>query len=174
MRTPTIQNWKDFFREFVPYWITFAAGIGIGLLITCLCVIPIRFLRITNEYLIHFVIGTIFTIIPMFRRSWRKGYHTNCYTYSFDIKKSLLYIVAVLIIQIIFALLLSPTVYIAGPTAWLSDYFTSAAVVSGKYAVYIHDWILMLAADIFIYCPCMILGEYWGSKKNKKAEGTIC
>ena len=172
------QKLSPLFRRFVPYFINFYAGIGMGLLVTCALIIPIRFLKIIDDGLGSFITGIIPMLIMLYTRSWQKGYHANSATYTFDFQKVCLSVVMTFGVQILLALLLAPTVYISGPPAWLSDYFTSPMLTEGEYGIALHDWLLMLAADVFLYAPVMVIGEYLGAKKHnndfKTQEDVLC
>lgn len=165
-------------REFVPYFINFYAAVGMGLLATFACTIPLRFLKVIDDSLGSFITGIIPMMIILYMRSWRKGYRANSATYTFDFRKVCLFTATTFGVQILLAVLIAPTVYIAGPVAWLSDYFTSPMLTEGVYGVAVHDWLLMLAADVLLNAPAMIVGEYLGAKKHhkdfKNEEAKLC
>lgn len=165
-------------RTFVPYFITLYAGIGTGLLSTIICTTPLRFLKILDDNVASFLTGIIPALILLFTRSWRRGYQSNSATYQFRFRNTCLLIGMTFGIQILLALLIAPTVYISGPAAWLSDYFSSPLLTSDEYPIAIHDWLLMLLSDLFLYAPAMIIGEYLGAKKHenefKTNEDIVC
>ena len=75
-------------------------------------------------------------------------------------------------VQILVILLISGhAVYVSGPTVWLSLFILPDSYVTtpkGQLIIIGYDWMFMLLADILIYAPIMILGEYLGDKQNKK------
>lgn len=155
-------------REFVPYFINLYAGLGIGLLASCACIIPLRFLKIIDDSLGSFITGIIPMMIMLYIRSWRKGYRSNSATYKFRFRKVTLLVGMTFGVQILLAILIAPTVYISGPVAWLSDYFSSPLLTTGEYPIAVHDWLLMISADVLLYAPAIIAGEYFGAKNHNK------
>ena len=172
MPKTTKQQLSTLLREFAPYFINFYAGIGMGLLVTVACTIPLRFLKIIDDGLGSFITGIISMLIMLYIRSWQKGYHGNSATYQFDFKKVCLLVATTFGAQILLALIIAPTVYISGPVAWLSDYFISPMLTEGEYGIALHDWLLMLAADVFLYGPVMVIGEYLGAKRHDQDFNT--
>lgn len=168
MQKTTKQRLSTLLREFVPYFINFYTGIGTGLLVTIACTIPLRFLKIIDDGLGSFITGIISMVIMLYIRSWQKGYRGNSATYQFQLRKATLFVAMTFGLQMLLALIIAPTVYISGPAAWLSDYFTSPMLTEGEYGIALHDWLLMLAADILLYGPTMVIGEYLGAKKHSK------
>lgn len=172
------QKVSALFREFFPYFITLYAGIGMGLLVTIVCEIPLGFLKILDGSLARFLTGIIPALILLFIRSWRKGYQSNSATHRFKFRNVCLLIGMTFGVQILLSLLIAPTVYISGPAAWLSDYFSSSLLTSGEYPIALHDWLLMLSSDVFLYAPTMMIGEYLGAKKHenefKTKEDIVC
>ena len=165
------QKCKGNFCKLMPYVINYFAGVGIGLLLSVICNIPLRFIKIINIDVGLFLVGIIGMGITLFRRSYRKGYTANPSTYSFKLKTTLLFIVMIFALQSLLNLIIGHTVYTSGPTCWLSNYILSVlnpTMKNAKKMLLGIDWLLVLIADIFIYAPLMILGEYKGSMQHNK------
>lgn len=166
-----VQKRKEIFNKLMLYFINYFAGIGIGLLVTIICDIPLSFIRIINTDLGAFLVGIIGMGITLFIRSYRKGYTANPSIHSFKLKTTLLFIVMVFALQSLLILIIGHTPYISGPTVWLSNYILSVmnltAETAPKMLIGIR-WVLILIANIFIYAPLMILGEYKGSIQRSK------
>ena len=162
---------KEVLLKFAPYFVNYFAGVGVGLLISVVCNIPLRFIKIINIDLALFIVGFVGMGVTLFRRSWALSYSANSYTYTFKLKTTLLLVGMVLGVQILLSLLIGHTVYISGPTHWLAFYVLSAinpTLVNAKTMLLNIDWALLLVADICIYAPIMILGEYLGAKQHNK------
>lgn len=166
-----IEYLKKLIKELEPYFINFAIGIGVGLAVTVASTIPLRFTGI-NICLGSFIVGFIGTVITLYIRSWRMGYRGNSRTYTFSRNKAIKLIALSFAVQIVLALLLTPTVYIAGPTVWLGELLNNPNPVSGEYGVTVYDWLFMLLADALVYGPVMVYGEYSGAKKHSEDFGT--
>ena len=165
------QKRKEFFNKLILYVINYYAGIGVGLLVSLICNIPLRFVKIINTDLGAFLVGIIGMGITLFLRSYRKGYTANPSIYSFKLKTTLLFIVMVFALQSILILIIDHTVYISGPTCWLSNYILSVVNPTTEAAPKMLNgirWVLILIANICIYAPLMILGEYKGFKQRSK------
>jgi len=110
-----------------------------------------------------FIVHFLSMCIVLYIRSYRRGYHTNTRTYTFEPKKAALFVSIVFAIQIALTILIGGHgVYISGPTFWLNNYIFPTANNAG------YDWPFMIGADILIYAPIMILAEYFGGKQNRK------
>ena len=66
--------------------------------------------------------------------------------------------------QIILTLFIRPAVYIAGPTMWMSSFLAGKLQIHTMYV----EWILMILADVLLYAPAMLFGEYRGAKEHLK------
>ena len=154
------------------YLVDFFMSVIIGLSIVILLDIPMKFMRVINLDLVAFIVHLLSMCIVLYIRSYRRGYHTNTKTYTFVWKKAILLVSIVFAIQIVLTVIIGGHgVYISGPTFWLASYVLPAAdraVEEGRAMIAGYDWLFMILADILIYAPIMILGEYWGDKQNKK------
>ena len=166
-----LQKIKDFFHDTVPYFIDFAVGIGMSLVVTLLLSIPFAFIRDLNMGLIRFVIGLPSICLVLYRRCYRMYYHKNSHTYAFSLKRSAVHIAFAFLWQACFVILVGAhAVYITGPTYWITDTLFSAAARSdmgGHFLREGHDWLLMILADFLFYAPCMLFGEYMGGKERR-------
>ena len=167
-----IQKIKDFFRSTVPYFINFAVGIGMSLVITLLICVPFTFIRDLNMGVIRFAVGLPSICFVLYRRCFRMYYHRNSDTYAFSLKRSAVHIAFAFLWQALFVILVGAhAIYVTGPTYWITDILFPAALRSdmgGHFLREGHDWLLMILADFLLYGPCMILGEYIGSKERRK------
>ena len=110
--------------------------------------------------------------IALYLRRYSRSYNANTRTYTFQLKRALQCIGLTLAAQILLVIIVGGhAVYISGPTVWLSSFlFTNLdrTTVDGRLAIAGYDWLFMLLADILIYAPIMVLGEYLGDKQNRK------
>ena len=167
-----LQKIKNLFHDTVPYFIDFAVGIGMSLVVTLLLGIPFAFIRDLNMGLIRFAIGLPSMCLVLYRRCYRMNYHKNSHTYAFSLKRSAVHIAFAFLWQVFFVILVGAhAIYITGPTYWITDTLFPAALRSDMGDHFLregYDWLLMILADFFLYAPCMFLGEYMGSKERKK------
>ena len=163
-------NLKAFFKEFGYYLVNFFMSVLIGLGISILLDIPTKFIKTINIDLGHFIAYFLGMCIALYVRSYQQGYHQNTRTYTFQFKKTLLYVGIVFAVQIALIFIIGGhAVYISGPTYWLASYVLPAAdraTIEGRLMIAGYDWLFMILADVFIYAPIMILGEYLGAKRN--------
>ncbi len=163
---------KAFLKEFSYYLVNFFMSVIIGLEIVILLDLPMKFIKTINIDLGSFIAHFLGMCIALYVRSYRQGYFQNTRTYSFAFKKTLLYVGIVFAVQIALTLIIGGhAVYISGPTVWLASYVLPAAdrtFADGRAMIAGYDWLFMLLADVFIYAPIMILGEYLGTKQNVK------
>ena len=161
---------KCFFKGFGDYFVDFYISVIIGLGIVIILNIPMKFIRTINMDLGAFIIHFLGMCISLYIRSYRRGYHTNTKTYSFGLKKAILFVGIVFAIQIALILFIrGHAVYITGPTVWLASCILPAAdrtVSEGRSMIASYDWLFMLLFDVLIYAPIMIFGEYRGAKQN--------
>ena len=154
---------KGFVKKFAPYFVNYFAGIGMSLLFVVALNIPMRFLKLGTP-VAYFLVGALGAVITMYVLSFRKGYNSNSRTYKYRHKEVLMYIACVFAVQIVLTLLIGPAVYIAGPTMWVDEYIGNVINTTPL----VSNWILMLLADIFLYTPAMLYGEYRGAKEHLK------
>lgn len=166
------QNSKNLLKEFSYYLVDFFMAVIIGLGVSILLNIPMKFIRVINMDLGAFIVHILSMCVALYIRSYRRGYHRNTRTYTFQCKNALLLVGIVFAVQIALTLIIGGhAVYISGPTVWFTSYILPAAdrsVAEGRIMIAGYDWLFMLLADVFIYAPIMILGEYWGDKQNNK------
>ena len=167
-------NIKEKVKEFCYYLVDFFASVLIGLGISILLDLPIKFARIINPDLGHFTVHFISMCIALYVRCYRRGFSANKYTYSFQCKRVLLYVGLIFVVQILLVLIIGVKngghpVYVAGPSRWLATYtlpFCHSTNIS-EYTTFIRlNWLFMILLDILIYAPIMIIGEYLGIKAN--------
>lgn len=165
-----MKNIKDFLKGFGNYFVDFFMSVIVGLGIVIIANIPMKFMRVINMDLGGFIVHLLSMCIVLYIRSYRRGYHTNTRTYTFAPKKAVLFVAIVFAIQIALTILIGGHgVYISGPTFWLTTYILPAAdraAAENSAMIAGYDWLFMILADIFVYAPIMILGEYFGAKKN--------
>ena len=178
MNKQKIAYLKAFAAECSLYFVNFFGALCIGLLCSILFDIPMKFIRVIDYDLGHFITHFTVMCITLYLRSYRKGYHTNTRTYTFSLRKTALSIFVIFSIQILLVLILGVNkgghaVYVAGPSRWLANYILTLANVTGtnQYTMYCHyNWVFMLLADVCIYLPIMLAGEYLGAKRNVKSQ----
>ena len=167
-----MQKIKDFFRATVPYFIDFAVGIGMSLVITLLVGIPFTFIRDLNMEIVRFVVGLPSMCLVLYRRCFRMYYHRNSHTYVFSLKHSASHIAFAFLWQSLFVILFGAhAIYLTGPTYWITETLFPAALRSDMGGHFLHegyDWLLMFLADFLLYGPSMLLGEYIGSRERRK------
>ena len=167
-----IQDLKALFHKTVPYFLDFAVGIGMGLLISLLFGIPFTFFRDLNMDVIHFLLGFSGMCVSLYRRTFKRGYHSNSRTYSFSLKTSIKHISLCFAAQAFAVILVGAhATYVTGPTYWITEVLFSGAARSdmgGNFLWEGYDWLLMILADFLVYGPIMIYGEYIGGKERKK------
>jgi len=175
MPTNNIPNLKAYFTEFSYYLVDFFMAVIVGLGVVILLDMPMKFIRVINLDLAAFITHLLCMCIVLYIRSYRRGYHTNTKTYTFVWKKAVLFVIIVFAIQIALTVIIGGhAVYISGPTSWLTSYILPAAdraTSEGRAMIASYDWLFMILADILIYAPIMILGEYIGDKQNRKELG---
>lgn len=167
---------KEHLKKFSYYLVDFFMSVLIGLGISILLDMPMKFIQVIDIDLGHFIVHSLSTCIVLYIRCYRRGYHTNHSTSTFRFRKALLYVAMVFISQVILVLILGVkngghAIYIAGPSRCLASYVLALINPSKnmQYAIYCQlNWSFMLLIDIFIYAPIMILGEYWGDKQNRQ------
>lgn len=167
---------KKHLTKISSYLLIFFVSILSGMIAAILCDLPLKFLRIINMDLGHFVIHLLGTCLTLYIGSYQKAYGANTRTYTFSLRTTLLSIGIVFVVQILLVLILGVkngghAIYIAGPSRWLSNYVLELINPIGevRYATYRQlNWSLMLLLDILVYAPIMVLSEYLGDKKNRK------
>jgi len=160
-----IEKLKEIIKEMTPYFINFAIGIGIGLGAVLIGNLPVRFIGM-NPNVGAFIISLIVTSVVLYMRGLRRGYNGNSRTYTFDLKKAIKLVALCFAVQLVLSILIGPTVYIAGPTAWIATYIKNPHTVTVAYRPAFYDWLFMILADGLIYGPLLIYGEYIGAKKH--------
>ena len=169
---PNAQNSKTLPTEFSYYLVDFFMAVIIGLGVSILLDIPMKFMRVINMDIGAFIVHFLSMCIVLYIRSYRRGYHRNTQTYTFEPKKAALFVGIVFAVQIVLIFIIGGhAVYLSGPTVWFTSYILPAAdraVAEGRAMIAGYNWIFMILADIFVYAPIMILGEYWGDKQNQK------
>lgn len=165
-------NFKALIKDFGYYLVDFVMSLLIGLGIAIILNIPMKFLKLANIDLCSFVVSMLSMCIALYRRSFSRSYSANTRTYTFQLKRALLCIAMTFAAQILVILFISGhAVYVSGPTIWLTSFVfpdLDRATLEGRLMIAGYDWMFMLLADIFVYAPVMILGEYWGDKQNQK------
>ena len=163
---------KENFKEFSYYLVDFFMSVLIGLGISILLNVPMKFIRVIDIDLGSFVVHFLSMCIVLYVRSYRRSYSANTHTYCFQIKKALLYIGITFAVQMLLTIIIGGhAVYISGPTFWLMSFVfpdLDRTMAEGRAMLAGYDWLFMILADILIYAPIMILGEYLGDKQNKK------
>ncbi len=156
-------NIKEQMEKAAPYFVAFFGGIGMSIAVLVILNIPMAALELDTP-VIEFLVSAAGAVITMYKLSFRKGYSANSRTYKYRPKEALKSIAGVFALQIILTLFIGPAVYIAGPTMWMSSF------VAGKLQTrtILVEWALMLLADVFLYAPAMLLGEYCGAKEHLK------
>ncbi len=167
-----IANFKTLLKDFGYYLVDFFMSILIGLGAVIIINIPMKFLRLINIDLCSFIVGILCMCITLYMRSYSRSYNANTRTYTFQLKRALKCIAMTIVVQILVILLISGhAVYVSGPTVWLTLFILPDAFrtsLDGRMMIAGYDWMFMLSADILIYAPIMIIGEYLGDKQNKK------
>ena len=167
---------KEFIKEFSYYFVDFFMSVLVGFGLVILLNIPVRFLRTLNLELCEFIIHFLGMCIALYVRCYRRGYNTNKYTHTFQIKKAILFVVLVFIVQVLIVLILGVrngghAVYVVGPSRHLANYILSIykATDLPQYVIYVRlNWLFMIGLDFLVYAPIMIIGEYLGTKRNTK------
>ena len=167
-----MKNIKPYLKPLSYYVVDFFMSVIVGLGIVILLNIPMKFVRTINMDLGGFIIHFLSMCMILYIRSYRRGYHTNTKTYTFVWKKAAVLTSIAFAIQIVLTIIIGGHgVYISGPTFWLASYILPAAdraTAEGRAMIAGYDWLLMILADILIYAPIMIAGEYLGDKQNRK------
>ncbi len=163
---------KEIILNQIPrYLFNFVFAIFFGLFIAVLCNVPLKFLRTVNVDLASFAIGLIATVGFLLWRSIGLGYEGYIPKYQFDLKRAMLYIGICIALQILLTVLIGNVVYIEGPTFYLVNYLLAQIDRNINYRNPIYStyhWVFMLAADVLIYVPAMLYGEYRGAKERQK------
>jgi len=167
---------KDFLKEFSYYFVDFFISVLVGLGLVILLNIPMRFLRALNLELCEFIIHFLGMCIALYVRCYGRGYNTNKYTQTFQIRKVILFVALVFAVQVLIVLVLGVkngghAVYVAGPSRHLAGYILSIykATDLPQYVIYVRlNWLFMIGLDFLVYAPIMIIGEYLGTKGNTK------
>ncbi len=169
---------KEWLNKFSYYLVTFFMSVIIGLGLNILLDLPLKFLRVVNIDLGHFIIHFLGMCIALYIRSYSKAYNANPHTYTFSLKTALISIGLVFVVQILLTLVLTlnvknmgHAVYISGPTVWLSSYILYPLNLGTEslYSANLQlNWLLLFIFDILVYGPIMVLGEYLGYRKNRQ------
>ena len=158
---------RAIFKQYEACCIMLYASFGIGLLVDLIINIPLGLaIGYTNsllENLIYF--GA--TWLALFVLSYRDGRQN----YQFKLGRLSLCLFLTLATQVVLVLIIGHAIYLSGPAIVFDDYALNvfnpisvrSYVVSETY-----KWILMFAADLLVYVPTMILGEYLGARKHNK------
>ena len=166
-----MQKIKGLLNGLGVYFVDFYMSVIIGLGIVIILNIPMKFIRTINMDLSSFVVHFLSMCIVLYIRSYRRGYHTNTKTYTFGLKKAMLFVGIVFLTQTALILIIrGHAVYITGPTLWLTSYILPTAdrtMSEGSSMIAGYDWLFMLLFDVLIYAPIMLLGEYRGAKQNE-------
>lgn len=163
---------KQIFLYDSGYYIsTFAFGILCSVFASVIIDVPLKFIRVINIDMACFIVGLLAMGCFLVWRSSVIAYNASIYSYKFSLKRAVAHIAVIFLLQIVLTVLLGHAVYIEGPTFRLANFVLSrvapyADYTSPVYAKY--HWLFMLAADIFIYAPLMVYGEYRGAKAHLK------
>ena len=136
-----------------------------------------KFIRTFNIELGEFIIHFLGMCIALYVRCYRRGYSTNKYTHTFQIKKVILFVALVFVAQVLLVLILGVkngghAVYVAGPSRWLASYvlpLCKSATLPQNVIFVRLNWLFMIGLDIVVYAPIMIIGEYLGTKASAKS-----
>lgn len=152
------------------YFVNFFMAVLVGLAITLVLDLPLKFIRVINVDLGHFAINLLGMCFALYTRSYRQGYHQNTRTYTFQYKRTLRCTGVIFAVQIALILIIGGhAVYISGPTYWLASFVQSVVApdpAKAKIVLALYNWLFMLLADVLIYAPIMLAGEYLGARDN--------
>jgi len=167
-----IPKFKILLKDFGCYLVDFFMAVLIGLGITVVLNLPMKFIKAINIDLGSFTVQFLSMCYVLYARSFTRSYNANTRTYNFQLKKALQCIAMTFAVQILLVIIIGGhAVYVSGPTVWLSSYLfpeLDRATREGRLLIAGYDWMFMLLADVLIFAPIMILGEYLGDKQNKK------
>ena len=163
-------NFKESFKEFGYYLVNFFLSILIGLGVMILLDVPMKFIKGFPINLGHFIIHFFGMCIALYIRSYHQGYDQNTRTYTFQLKKTIIYVGIVFAVQAALILIIGGhAIYITGPTTSLTSYLLPAVdttTISGALKLTGYNWLFMILADVFIYAPIMVISEHFGAKRN--------
>lgn len=167
---------KDNLKEFSYYFVDFFMSVLVGFGLVLLLNIPMKFIRTFNIELGEFIIHFLGMCIALYVRCYRRGYSTNKYTHTFQIKKVILFVALVFVAQVLLVLILGVkngghAVYIAGPSRHLAGYVLPLCKTNlPQNAIFVRlNWLFMIGLDVLVYAPIMIIGEYLGTKASAKS-----
>lgn len=157
---------KDYVSQALLYFVELFAGCWITLFISLLGIFIGRFwlpLGSIEETIFCMIIMTIVMCISLYICAYRRGESRR----ESDIKMLLIPLPIAFVIQLIYAKILSFSLYTAGPAYYTGNliYMLSGGTDKGVPDVFVF-W-CMLAFDI-VYVGIYILGEHIGSKRRSK------
>lgn len=163
MNKPT----RTIFKQYEACCIMLYASFGIGLLVDLIIKIPLGLVMGYTNSLLDNLIYFGATWLALFVLSYRDGRQN----YQFKLGRLSLCLLLTLATQVVLVYIIGHAIYLSGPAIVFDDYAVSVynPVDVRTYVVSeVYKWILMLAADLLVYVPTMILGEYLGARKHDK------
>ncbi|MBQ6687472.1 MAG: hypothetical protein IJN03_03000 [Bacilli bacterium] len=162
MEKNSLSKSKKALKEYESYFSIFMISMGVGIFVDIITNIPIALMIGYNSRLVGFIIENIAATVTMFILNFKKGYRCR----KFELKKILLNIFFLLILQVIAALTIGHSIYFSGPSFYLAEFVANTTSSFKKLQMY--RWLFMVVIFLFNYAPTIIFGQYLGLKKHNK------
>ena len=107
------------------------------------------------------------SVASVFVLSYRDGRQN----YQFNLGRLLLSLLLTLTTQVVLVVIIGHAIYFSGPAIVFNHYMLNIynpVSIPTRVLLNTYQWVLMFAADLFVYVPTMILGKYLGNKKRIK------
>ena len=155
-------------QQWVSCFIMLYASFGIAIAIDFILNIPLGLIIGYTNSLFSDVLYFLCSVVCVYVLSYRDGRKN----YQFKLWRLLLALALTIAVQVLLAILIGGnTVYWSGPAIVfahsLLDVYNPVEIPS-RTVLDTYQWLLMLAADLFVYVPTIIVGKYLGNKKRIK------
>lgn len=160
IRTIT-QQWVSCFGIL---YLSFAIAIAVSFILN----IPLGLIIGHTGSLLDDILYFLCSVVCAFVLSYRDGRQN----YQFKLGRLLLALALTIATQVVLAILIGGnTVYWSGPAIVFAHRLLNVynpMEIPSRTVLDTYRWLLMFAADLFVYVPTILLGEYLGNKKRIK------
>ena len=155
---------KGYISKGFAYYVSLFAGLWLGMLLGMAAVIPLRFFLpkgSVGESAVMMLLALVCIVGCLFVGAFRAGYKAA----AVSLKNVLLPMVIALLIQLLYAVILSFAVYTAGPAYWLGDILSALGDSMEESVPDVYVFGCMLLFDP-AYIGIALIGERMGAKKR--------
>ena len=155
-------------QQWVSCFIMLYTSFGIAIAVDFILNIPLGLIIGYTNSLFSDVLYFLYSVVCVYVLSYRDGRKN----YQFKLWRLLVALALTITTQVVLAILIGGnTVYWSGPAIVFADNLLNVynpVEIPSRTVLDTYQWLLMLAADLFVYVPTIIVGKYLGNKKRIK------